>query len=307
LNGFPNLLVQFAKEQRPLKWEPRSYMYRKVKSFSDFLSRRRTDKSQKEYLEEWCPAFENDGPHASTTLGLSWMTYKEISFDLLAREVRIAEAHCPEHSHRPESNTRGYPAPAPSVLMTTTAPPVTNAPDSPGPPYYQNHHEARADFNDKMYKAMRVWSKAFADKAALQNLTHTIKDKLLHGIDDFIPQKPRRFKPETKALVPTMVPTELPSSTAGGMMQGVGRIEPMPENLLPWILVAVSLSCACICSGVAIGVICSARLHASDARELRTMLLECESGVSNDRCRQDWELQEVSEDAQAVVRAGETW
>jgi len=43
----------------------------------------------------WCHAFQDNGADQSTVLGISWMLYKDVIFDLNNRVLGVAEANCP--------------------------------------------------------------------------------------------------------------------------------------------------------------------------------------------------------------------
>jgi hypothetical protein len=82
LDAFP--VVDFIFESVKTLWRPEEYMYRKGTS------------------AKWCYGFHDDGARTTTTLGASWMLYKEVVFDLKGRRIGIAPAACPEYKQRPE-------------------------------------------------------------------------------------------------------------------------------------------------------------------------------------------------------------
>jgi len=57
----------------------------------------------------WCHAFQDNGADQSTVLGISWMLYKDVIFDLNNRVLGVAEANCPEYSRADEFEKAGPP------------------------------------------------------------------------------------------------------------------------------------------------------------------------------------------------------
>mmetsp|Transcript_17213 Transcript_17213/g.37302 ORF Transcript_17213/g.37302 Transcript_17213/m.37302 type:complete len:534 (+) Transcript_17213:137-1738(+) len=88
------------------RWDPRAYLYRKGAG------------------NKFCYGFENDGPHANTVLGASWMMYKDVIFDLQSDTVGIAPAECPSYRTRPDFGADGEgpdpvtPKPQPKPVRT---------------------------------------------------------------------------------------------------------------------------------------------------------------------------------------------
>jgi hypothetical protein len=110
LKLFPTVEVRIASIST--KWGPEAYMYRKGRG------------------TQWCYAFEDDGPHASTVLGASFMINKDVVFDLVNRRVGFALANCPQYKDRPAHvpPTAAPPTAAPSQAIAATAAPPTAAP-----------------------------------------------------------------------------------------------------------------------------------------------------------------------------------
>jgi len=100
LERFPVVDVYFGSVKTT--WDARAYMHRKHTS------------------TQWCYSFEDDGASAGTTLGASWMKYKEVVFDLHRQKVGIAPANCPEFRERP--NHPGVVRETPTASPSTTSP-----------------------------------------------------------------------------------------------------------------------------------------------------------------------------------------
>ncbi|CAK0830446.1 unnamed protein product, partial [Prorocentrum cordatum] len=81
LDHFPQVEVTFDHSVRTAWW-PREYMYQRG--------------------SKWCYSFKDDGMRPTTTLGASWMLYKEIIFDLANKRIGVAPARCPSYVKRPD-------------------------------------------------------------------------------------------------------------------------------------------------------------------------------------------------------------
>lgn len=81
LSAFPKVEVWF--ENVKTIWVPQAYMY------------------QKSGGNRYCYAFEDDGAHANTVLGASWMMMQEVIFDLKNQVVGVVQANCPRYKNRP--------------------------------------------------------------------------------------------------------------------------------------------------------------------------------------------------------------
>uniref|UniRef100_A0A7S4QIG0 Peptidase A1 domain-containing protein n=1 Tax=Alexandrium monilatum TaxID=311494 RepID=A0A7S4QIG0_9DINO len=81
LAHFPNITVHIGAAR--VQWTPRAYLRRQGR--------------------RWCLAFERDGPRSPTVLGLSFLLYHEIVFDVGRHMFGIAEAQCPESQERPSA------------------------------------------------------------------------------------------------------------------------------------------------------------------------------------------------------------
>jgi len=95
-------------------WGPDAYMYRKGRSTT------------------WCYAFENDGPHASTVLGASFMINKEVIIDLTQNRAGFAQAKCPQYKDRP-THVPPRPRPRPEPEATNLVNPVKTIAPRPLP------------------------------------------------------------------------------------------------------------------------------------------------------------------------------
>lgn len=122
LEKFPVIDMMFGSVL--VKWHAREYLYR-----------------QSATSTRWCYAFQNDGNTATTTLGMSWMLYKEIIFDLKNLSVGIAPANCPEYRERPvhrfDPASLETPTVAPGRWRAPRTHPVSNSmPAEPPAPGY---------------------------------------------------------------------------------------------------------------------------------------------------------------------------
>eukprot|EP00397_Hematodinium_sp_SG-2012_P031889 GEMP01033898.1.p1 GENE.GEMP01033898.1~~GEMP01033898.1.p1 ORF type:complete len:466 (+),score=110.75 GEMP01033898.1:616-2013(+) len=111
---FPTLRLTFGK--LVTNWFPHSYLY--------------PAGSTKKY----CYGFEDNGHHAGTVLGATWMIDHELVFDISKGRIGIADVTCPRYASRPNPPTASdfageTPAPAP---VPTPAP--TSAPTAPAKP-----------------------------------------------------------------------------------------------------------------------------------------------------------------------------
>lgn len=144
IRRFPRIKVTFYPDIET-HWEPRAYLY---------LINRAND---------WCYAFEDDGPGAGTVLGISWMMHKDIIFDFPKKRIGIANAACPEFRLRP-------PPPPPQYVSKEWS-------------KYMRQHSINSTkttttqpFRMKVYAARNVKSDNLPQKTAhaLQSLAHNM-------------------------------------------------------------------------------------------------------------------------------------
>jgi len=113
LKGFPVFQFHFNPDV-VVDWNPREYMYALGRS------------------NRYCYGFKNDGNTRTTTLGATFMLYKEVIFDLDAKKIGFLPEECPEHKARPKVSSLEpidtvVPTSTPaSVSPTTSATPGTS-------------------------------------------------------------------------------------------------------------------------------------------------------------------------------------
>eukprot|EP00927_Polykrikos_kofoidii_P078042 TRINITY_DN74920_c0_g1_i1.p1 TRINITY_DN74920_c0_g1~~TRINITY_DN74920_c0_g1_i1.p1 ORF type:complete len:799 (-),score=98.30 TRINITY_DN74920_c0_g1_i1:79-2475(-) len=107
IGAFPNVTSVFGGGVR-VRWAPKAYLYRAG------------DTTRNVY----CYGFMDDGPRASTVLGVTWMIYQDVIFDQSASRVGIAGAACPEYRVRPPIETivtKAMTSARPATLNTAAA------------------------------------------------------------------------------------------------------------------------------------------------------------------------------------------
>eukprot|EP00411_Alexandrium_monilatum_P032367 CAMPEP_0175346740 /NCGR_PEP_ID=MMETSP0095-20121207/9026_1 /TAXON_ID=311494 /ORGANISM="Alexandrium monilatum, Strain CCMP3105" /LENGTH=584 /DNA_ID=CAMNT_0016644223 /DNA_START=59 /DNA_END=1813 /DNA_ORIENTATION=+ len=264
LAHFPNITVHIGAAR--VQWTPRAYLRRQGR--------------------RWCLAFERDGPRSPTVLGLSFLLYHEVVFDVGRYMLGIAEAQCPGSKERPAATPPpvNWPHGDGRLGSDMLVPAVTSASQAAVPA--MELATAKGEAAEKALETIKEVGQ-YLKGLTLSNISAILEQQswpLLHQLprwspaseDDGPPPSPQPGAPAPLPTSPAEEPKAEASTTTPRPLNSPGAMTDHQFAIAGFAAAAGALLVALFCAGFALGTLSHARLARTGARELRDSLLQGE-------------------------------